>query len=110
MLKQWILRWLGVPSLSEEVANLRHQVNELESSLGAQQEALTISLATHRELIKAELKEEFDSRVGCVLEASINASEKIARMVSSQGDTNLKEYIDSCLNIFEQTVTEQLSD
>ena|SRR5579859_6273668 len=111
-IKQHILRWLGFPALIEA------HTEEFSVRLNSQRQGfqkqfkleLEQALAEQRTALKAELKHEFDTRIGCVLEASITASEKIARMVASQGDSNLKDYIDGCLTVFENVTTEQLAN
>lgn len=95
LIKAFILRWLGIEQL-----------------LSAERAAFTESLTRQRDdfdgalsAVTAQLKADFESRSALVLEAAITASEKISRMVSMQGDSNLKEYVDSCLDLFqEQTV------
>jgi hypothetical protein len=43
---------------------------------------------------------EFEIRLGVILDASLTAAEKIAKMVASQGDGALKDYVDGCLNVY----------
>ena len=104
-LKQRILRWFGIDEL------FRKQAEDFAARLAKQTEDFEFAIELQEGRYRAELaaqKAEFESRSGVLLEASITASEKIARMVASQGDKNLKEYVDSCMTIFEQTAISQL--
>jgi hypothetical protein len=100
----WCLYFLGIPDL------LQAQREALQAQLSLQreqfQQELETALSDERTAYRAELKQEFDSRIGVVLEASITASERIARVIARRGDDHLKEYVDSFLKPFEQ---EQIS-
>jgi hypothetical protein len=101
--KQFILRWLGIDKALDE------QQAACEKSLAMQREQFITALTAQRDTYTAglsALRAELESRSAVVLEASITASEKIARMVASQGDNNLKEYVDSCLVVFQEPVSE----
>ena len=65
-MKKRIIRWLGI-------------------------EALIDRMMTERETM---LRAEFEARSALVLEAAITAALKIARIVESEGQERLKEYMD----------------
>jgi len=83
-IKEHIIGWLG-----------------FRAELISQEARLTEINEAHAAGIKAQ-KKEFEDRIGLVLEASMTAADKIARAVAERGDTNLKEYIDSCFDAVQQ--------
>lgn len=96
-MKEFLLHWLGIDAL------LAEQQAAFDAALATQQEEFNRALAS----IRADL----ESRSGVVLEASIDAADKISRIVSSQGDSNLKEYIDSCFTtVFQEPILNELTN
>jgi len=115
-LKTRILAWLGIGDMFEDERQVyalelqkqaEQQAENLRVALLAlfekQQAALVDSLTSAR----TDMKGEYEQRLGHIMEASIIASERIARMVANQGDNNLKEYIDGCLGSFISKTAEE---
>ena len=98
-IKQRILAWLGI----EEIISLKleSQADWFRAHLEAHQVAFDKALALQ--------KAEFDSRVGAILDASMTASEKIAKLVAERGDNNLKSYVDSCFQTFQEVAIGQMN-
>lgn len=91
-MKNRILNWLGIPYLLQELAlALSREAHEM---LGADRITRKTAIEEMIAQREAALRAEFEARSAMVLEAAITAALKIARIVESEGQQNLKEYVD----------------
>lgn len=117
-LKERILKWLGIGDLLEQQATLHaealqaHAEQHAESlrvALLALFEKQQAALVDALQAARTDMREEYVQRLGLMMDASITASERIAKMVASQGDSNLKEYIDGVFSAFEVTAPMEIN-
>jgi hypothetical protein len=108
-LKTRILTWLGIYDMLEDERSAHafalqkqteQQAENLKVALSALFEKQQAALVEALQSTRTDMKGEYEIRLGHIMEASIMASERIAKMVASQGDANLKEYVDGCLQVF----------
>ena len=103
-IKERIIKWLGFAELEARFQEIDRLVAQART---AHVKPMDFQAEEHgRQLVamEAKIKADAQSRDGLILEAAMNAADKIARAVAQRGDSNLKEYVDAQLDAFQSAV------